>query len=292
MNHIITLVSSSPERPLQESHLEMVADGLQSRVVRTKWLTVGKAVDIFVVDAVSGEECRMLASRLAADQVDLFHTLDDGFRCKKLLIADMDNTMVVGETLDELAAHCGLKERIASITEQAMRGELNFQEALRERVAMLKGLSATALERTASAIEVMPGAELLIRTMKKNGAVCVLVSGGFTAFTLRVAAQLGFDLSHGNTLEIINGSLSGIVQEPILDHSLKLHYLKHYTSLYNLQASQTMAVGDGANDLPMLKYAGLGVGFHPKPILREQLDNCVLYGDLTCLLYAQGISGF
>lgn len=288
MKQIVTLVSSTPGQ-LQGKHVQLVQDFLHLQPLAVQWLAAEHAVDIFLAEHLSAEQRAVLLTGLAPDRIDCFFTLETERR-KKLLIADMDNTMIIGETLDDLADHCGLKEKIAAITEQAMRGELDFKAALRERVEMLRGLSAHALHETAEMIQVMPGARTLIATMTGHGARCVLVSGGFTTFTEHVARQLGFGESHGNFLEIADGRLTGKVGEPIIDFARKLYYLEKYAADCRLSFEQTLAVGDGANDLAMLRRAGLGVGYHPKPILREQLANCVMYGDLTTLLYAQGYS--
>lgn len=209
-------------------------------------------------------------------------------RRKKLLLADMDSTMVEEETLDELAAHAGLKDRIAAITARSMAGELDFKSALRERVGMLAGLPLSALEATARRVTYMRGGDVLIRTMRAHGARCVLVSGGFTFFTGKVAAHLGFDADFGNELLFDGDALSGKVREPIQDRGFKRDTLLAQAGTLGVDLAATIAVGDGANDLDMLALAGLGIGYHPKPLLVEALDNIVVHGDLTALLYAQG----
>jgi phosphoserine phosphatase len=157
---------------------------------------------------------------------------------------------------------------------------------------MLENLPEEALRVTLATIQPMPGAELLVATMRRHGARCVLASGGFTCFTEPVAVKLGFQVSHGNTLEIRAGRLTGKVCEPILDHHSKLSFLHHYREKYGLDVGQTLAIGDGANDLDMISAAGLGVGYHPKPYLKERVVNSIVYGDLTALLYAQGYGDF
>jgi len=286
MNQIVTLVSSAAGQ-LQKKYVQLVEDSLLQKSLAVNWLAHDNAVDIVFAEHLSVDQRELLLGVLAPDQIDCFFTLDTT-RKKKLLIADMDNTMIIGETLDDLADHCGLKEKVARITEQAMRGELDFKAALRERVEMLKGLSEHALHETARMIQIMPGAKTLIATMSAHGARCVLVSGGFTTFTEHVARQLGFQENQGNLLGIADGCLTGTVAEPIIDFARKLYFLEKYAADCGLSLEQTLAVGDGANDLAMLSRAGLGVGFHPKPILREHLANCVIFGDLTALLYAQG----
>jgi phosphoserine phosphatase len=292
MNCILTLVSSNCEQPLLSAHLEEVERCLPMKVVGSHWLSPGKAADLHLVDRPDGPARMVLKSFLAEDRIDFFIVSVDQTRQKKLLIADMDNTMVVGETLDELAAQCGLKEKIAVITDRAMRGELDFETALRTRVAMLADLPETALQATLATIQPMAGAELLVKTMRHHGAMCVLASGGFSCFTEPVATKLGFHVSHGNTLEIRAGRLIGKVSDPVLDHQSKLSFLQHYQKTCELDFSEILAVGDGANDLAMISAAGLGVGYHPKPFLKERVENNILYGDLTALLYAQGYGEF
>ncbi len=292
MNCILTLVASGSKRPLLSNHLKEVEQCLAVKVLGSHWLSPDKAADLKLAAWPDGAARLDLESMLARNKIDFFIVPDDGTRQKKLLVADMDNTMVVGETLDELAAQSGVKEKIAAITDRAMRGELDFQAALRTRVAMLKDLPEIALQATLAAIKPMAGAETLVKTMRHHGARCVLASGGFSYFTEPIAAKLGFHVSHGNILEIQAGLLTGKVREPILDHQSKLSLLQHYQATYGLDSTETLAIGDGANDLAMISAAGLGVGYHPKPFLKERVENNILYGDLTALLYAQGYEKF
>ncbi len=226
---------------------------------------------------------------LAADKIDLFINPAEGRR-KKLLLADMDSTIVEGETLDDMAAFAGIKDQIAAITARAMNGELDFHAALKERVGLLKGLPTEALQKTLDHTVVNPGARTLVHTMRKQGATCVLVSGGFTFFTGAIAEKVGFDHNHGNTLGIDGEQLSGAVIPPILDKFAKVEFLDLYTGNLDINASEVMTIGDGANDLPMLKKAGLGVGYHAKPSVAAELKNLIIYGDLAAALYAQGYS--
>jgi phosphoserine phosphatase len=207
---------------------------------------------------------------------------------KRLLLADMDSTIVTTETLDELAAFAGLKDKVAAITARAMNGELDFKAALRERVGMLAGLPVSALEATWAETRLMPGAEALVRTMRAHGAHCALVSGGFTFFTGRVAERVGFHAHFSNTLEIAEGRLTGKVAEPILDKDAKLATLKRLAAELGLPLSAALTVGDGANDLPMLQSAGLGVAFRAKPVVAAAARARVEHADLRALLYAQG----
>ncbi|MGB3226241.1 MAG: phosphoserine phosphatase SerB, partial [Desulforhopalus sp.] len=269
MNCILTLVSSDNKKPLLEKHLKAVERCLSIKNTESRWLSPDKAADLHLMDKPVGPARIQLESLLAEDRIDFFVIANIHKRKKRLLVADMDNTMIEGETLDELAAQCGLKVQIAQITELAMRGEIDFKTALQNRVEMLKDLSERALQKTLAAIRPMPGAELLISTMRRHGAKCVLVSGGFTCFTKPIAAKLGFHANHGNTLEIRDGRLTGRVYDPILDHQAKLSFLQHYQAASGLDSTDILAIGDGANDLAMIQAAGLGVGYHPKPYLKE-----------------------
>ncbi|WP_162247210.1 MULTISPECIES: phosphoserine phosphatase SerB [unclassified Caulobacter] len=210
-------------------------------------------------------------------------------RRKRLLIADMDSTIINVECLDELADFAGVKEQVSEITERAMRGELAFEGALRERVGMLKGLGVEAL-RTCydQRVRLNPGAEILVRTMARNGARCALVSGGFTFFTSRVAEAAGFHLNRANTLIELDGVLTGHVGDPILGKEAKLAALQEETAALGLTPADALAVGDGANDLAMIEAAGLGVAYRAKPIVAAEADAKVDHTDLTTLLYFQG----
>jgi len=210
-------------------------------------------------------------------------------RRKKALIADMDSTLIEQECIDELAAEAGVGDRVAEITERAMRGEVEFESALRERVALLKGLPETIIQEVLSQrITLMPGGRELIATMKASKAYCALVSGGFTQFTSKISSILGFDEHRANSFQIENGLLTGSVIPPILGRDAKVSALQEVAEKNNLTNADIMAVGDGANDLGMLKLAGPGVALHAKPIVAEQARFRVDHGDLTALLYIQG----
>ncbi|MGI4797779.1 MAG: phosphoserine phosphatase SerB, partial [Janthinobacterium lividum] len=211
-----------------------------------------------------------------------------GNRRKRLLIADMDSTIVVGETLDELAHFAGVGDRVAAITARAMAGEIDFKGALRERVALLEGLNLAALEQTWAATRMMPGAHELVATMRRHGATTALVSGGFTFFTARVAAALGFDENRANTLLDDGAKLLGRVEEPILDRTSKLESLRELAAIYGLSTDDCLAVGDGANDLDMIQAAGLGVAYHAKPIVAAAARVRIDHGNLRALLFMQG----
>ncbi len=210
-------------------------------------------------------------------------------RRKKLLIADMDSTIIQQECIDEMADVLGLKPRIAAITERAMRGELPFEDALRERLALLAGISEAQLQEVYERrVTLMPGARELVATMTANGARTALVSGGFTFFTSRVAAAVGFAENHANTLEVVDGKLTGRVVGPILGREAKLANLERLRADLGLTTAETLAVGDGANDLDMIRAAGLGVAYRAKPIVAVEAHAAITHGDLTALLYLQG----
>jgi phosphoserine phosphatase len=209
-------------------------------------------------------------------------------RRKRLLVADMESTMIKNEMLDELADFLGLRERIAGITARAMNGELDFAAALNERVALLKGLPVARLDEAARRIRYTPGGATLVATMKRHGAACALVSGGFTHFTGLVKQALGFDSDAANVLKHDGRTLAGTVELPILGKEAKLATLDRLCAARGLQAGAALTVGDGANDLPMLKAAGLGVAFHAKPVVAAEVSARIDHGDLTALLYLQG----
>jgi phosphoserine phosphatase len=210
-------------------------------------------------------------------------------RQKRMLIADMDSTMIGQECIDELAAEAGIGPRVAEITARAMNGEIDFEGALRERVGLLAGLDAGVIDKVlATRITYTPGGRALVATMKANGGHCVLVSGGFTNFAAKVAADLGFDAHQANTLLIEGGKLTGKVAEPILGREAKVEALTRVAAAQGIALDQVMAVGDGANDLGMLGLAGAGVALHAKPSVAAQCDIRINHGDLTALLYIQG----
>ena len=211
------------------------------------------------------------------------------FRRKKVLLADMDSTLIQQECIDELADQAGVGEKVADITARAMRGELEFDSALRERVGLLTGLSESIFDKVIkNRITLMPGGKELVATMKANGAYCALVSGGFVQFTSKIAEVLGFDENRANTFEIEGGKLTGNVITPILGKEAKVEALNDVTKKLGLTAEDVIAVGDGANDLGMLELAGSGVALHAKPIVAEQAQFKINHADLTALLYMQG----
>ena len=209
-------------------------------------------------------------------------------RRKAILIADMDSTIITSESLDELAILAGIGEQVASITRRSMAGELDFETALDERVAMLAGKPKELIDQIIADSKLTDGARLLVQTMRAHGAFCYLVSGGFDILTGPIAAKCGFHDHHANHLDIDATSFVGTVQKPVLDRAAKVTYLKHYCQHHNVDMTATASIGDGANDLGMLEQAGFGVAFHGKPILREKVGLQLNHTDLTGLLYLQG----
>jgi phosphoserine phosphatase len=282
MRQILTLIAARGSAQLMPEAVRRVR--AEIRGGSSDELSPGEAVAIALDEAPD-----IAAVRAALDgaAIDAIVTPAVGRR-KQMLVADMDSTIVTGETLDELADFAGLKDRIAAITARAMNGELDFKAALRERVAMLRGLRLDALERTWERVRLTPGARELVATMRAHGAQAALVSGGFSFFTGRVAALCGFDLHRSNTLLDDGAALTGRVAEPILDRDTKLSTLTALAADRGLPLSATLAVGDGANDLDMLGAAGLGVAFHAKPTVAAAAQVRVDHADLRALLFVQG----
>ena len=288
MSHVLTLVAPAGALPSRSvSRVRAALQGIGASVGTPDWLAPGEAADI-PFDGLASEQADAAArGALGGEAVDVIAQPTESRR-KRLLLADMDSTIVTSETLDELAAFAGLKDRIAAITKRAMDGELDFIQALAERVGMLAGLPVSALERTWEATEMTPGAAELVATMRAAGAHCVLVSGGFTFFTARVAERLGFHAHNSNTLLTRDGKLTGRVADPVLDRHAKLATLKRVAAELGLPLSAALAVGDGANDLDMIRAAGLGVAFRAKPIVAAAARAKVDHSDLRALLFAQG----
>lgn len=250
------------------------------------WLDPGVAAE-FAVETMPANRWDVWEA-MQALKVDLVIQPAEGRR-KRMLIADMDSTMIEQECIDELADEAGVGPRVAAITARAMNGELDFEAALKERVGLLKGLPVGVIDEVlAHRITLMSGGPALLATMKANGAYCALVSGGFTAFTGRIAAILGFDENRANTLLIADGALTGEVAQPILGKAAKVTALQDIAAKLGITLAQALAVGDGANDLGMLGLAGTGVALHAKPSVAAQCDVRVNHGDLTALLYLQG----
>ncbi|WP_366655154.1 phosphoserine phosphatase SerB [Fodinicurvata sp. EGI_FJ10296] len=303
MTHVLTLIAGVSKRSLTDALIDdagRVLATLGARAGAPVILSQGRAVDIpFEMGDAAAEASlpsggsldanavRTALSATAVEGVDLAVIPADGRR-KGLLIADMDSTIVTGETLDDLAELAGIGDAVADITRRAMNGEIGFEGALRERVAMLKGRSTDLIEQVIERMTLTPGAEALVATMRSHGARCVLVSGGFTVFTGHVAELAGFDADFGNTLIMSHGSFSGTVGEPILGRDAKLSTLQAECEARNLDTSSAIAVGDGANDLAMIQAAGMGIAFHAKPSVKAAAPIVIDHADLTSLLYLQG----
>jgi len=282
MSHIVILAAARQAGPLTQADAARAQDFCAGQ--HLTWLAPEQACEFIVKAPPDQDQLKLILDHKATD---ILVTKFRGRR-KALLVADMDSTIVTAETLDELAELAGLGPAIAAITARSMNGELDFAAALTERVAMLKGLPLSLLERTWQTITYTPGARTLIATMRAHNATTALVSGGFTYFTARVAAALGFDIHRANTL-LDNGSeLTGEVQKPILDRDAKRATLMELAEKRGLKRAATLAVGDGANDLAMMEEAGLGIAYRPKPIVAAKIRNQIAHTDLRSLLFAQG----
>ncbi|MBO6949829.1 MAG: phosphoserine phosphatase SerB [Rhodospirillales bacterium] len=289
MQSVLTLIA--PEAAPLSAHIvgevRAALNTLGAETAQPVWLCDTIAADI-AFELVADDQAEAAARAVTGDApVDVI-AQDASMRRKSLLLADMDSTIVTTETLDDLAAHIGIKDEIAAITARAMNGELDFKEALRERVGRLAGLSTDALASAYDEVELSKGAEILVRTMAKNGAHCVLISGGFRYFTSRIRERCGFHEDLSNDFVIENDKLTGQVTEPILDKDVKLETLIKRATEHGLALAETLSVGDGANDLPMLKAAGLGVAYRGKPSVRAEAPARLDHADLTGILYAQG----
>lgn len=284
---VATLVANPSNPVLSPEIAERAAGAVKASGLY--WLADGVACDIVLADGSDGQvaEANLLAV-IAGNPIDLV-IQEQETRRKKMLIADMDSTMIGQECIDELAAEVGLKEKVAAITARAMNGEIAFEPALRERVTLLKGLPISVVDEViAKRITLTPGGPELIATMKAKGYYTALVSGGFTVFTSRIAATLGFDENRANILLEESGLLSGHVAEPILGKQAKVDALNDIAARLGISPQDAIAVGDGANDLGMLHLAGSGVALHAKPTVAAEADMQINHGDLTALLYIQG----
>ncbi len=282
-NYIITLMTE-PEHSLSIEEVEALANALGATEV--EWTVPPLACDLSLT-------CAVVLPYMPAD-LHLPPFIDIvlqplAHRRKKLLIADMESTIIRNEFLDELAEFVGKKAEVSAITARAMNGELDFEAALNARVALLAGLPESVLDEVWTRVEYMPGAHALLAGMRAEGAYTMLVSGGFDVFAARVAAALGFDEYRANRLEIINGTLTGRVIPPVLGKEAKEAALRETCAARGILLEETLAVGDGANDVPMLVSAGLGVAYHAKPMVREAAHHRINHCDLRALLWMQGI---
>lgn len=290
MHYVLTVIGDPASRPLSPALIDAArcaVDNSFGSAGDVDWLAEGIACDI----AFEGKEPTitqaLVREALGVAPLDLAIQPAEGRR-KKLLVADMESTIIRQEMLDELAEVAGIHEQIAEITALAMAGELDFEAALRERVNLLKGMPAETLDAAAERMTLMPGAKALVATMRAGGAYCALVSGGFTCFTGRIREACGFDEDRANRLEIAGGKMTGQVLDPVLGRAAKLRALVELSTQRGLVPNDACAVGDGANDLDMLGAAGLGVAFYGKPKVRAAAHYRVDHGDLTALLYMQG----
>jgi phosphoserine phosphatase len=290
MRHVLSLIAAKSKSPLSTADVERARgalDAIGAGSGEPRWLASDEACDIPISD--EAQMMRAAVRTALGDRPIDVNIVAEDFRRKRLLLADMDSTMIGQECIDELAGEVGLREKVAAITERAMRGEIAFEPALRERVALLKGLSVDVVEKVlAERISITPGATVMVATMREHGARTVLVSGGFTAFVEPIGKRIGFHETRANSLMSDSGVFTGAVSEPILGAGAKERTQAELAAQLKLDRLETLAVGDGANDSGMIREAGLGVGFRPKPALRAIADATIDHGDLTALLFLQG----
>ena len=291
MDGVVTLLADPAKADLDAGTIAAAAQALGDAGASpgpVDWLAPGIAADLPFAGVSTSIAQASVEATLADRPIDVVTQRTGESRRKKLLIADMDSTIVIGETLDEIAAQAGVGEAVAAITARAMNGEIAFDTALRERVGLLTGRPARLLDDVASRMRPTPGAEILVRTMRRHGAHCLLISGGFTDFTDRIRDRLGFHAAEGNRLIVEDGVITGEVGNPIIGKERKLEALGETIAALGLTRADALAVGDGANDLPMLQAAGLGVAFRGKPVVRDNAPARIDHCDLTALLYLQG----
>lgn len=287
-SYVLTLIGNAGSAPLEPVHIERVCQRLAT-TGRVDWLAEKEACDLFFDSPLSAVDITGQArDALSGTAFDTVCTSIEGRR-KKLLVSDMDSTVINQECIDELGDAIGLGSRIREITAAVVRGDMSFSDALRKRMALMKGMERCLLISVyEERISLKAGARTLVQTMRRHGAFCILVSGGFSFFTRRIAERIGFHDHQGNKLAFEDGKLTGEVLEPILGRSAKLNTLTRLCDEKGLEPSDVLAVGDGANDIKMIKAAGIGVAFHGSDSLRKQANACIDHGDLTALLYIQG----
>jgi phosphoserine phosphatase len=287
MIHVVCLIADPERMPLDRATVVILERTLGATA---RWLAPEAACELLLEHHDPAEIRARIAAALAPELPQDVVVLPAAGRRKRLLVSDMDSTMITVECIDELADYLGVKPEVSAITRRAMDGELDFVAALRARVALLEGLPVRVFDEVfRERVRLMPGARTLVQTMRSWGARTALVSGGFAPFVERVRAAIGFDLAQANRLESLNGHLSGHLLGPIRGPQSKLALLRQLTRVLRLQPTATLALGDGANDLPMLGAAGLGVAFRPTPPVAQRAPVIIRWGDLTALLYLQGV---
>jgi phosphoserine phosphatase len=287
MSAIVCLIADPARAPLERAAVATLCRALAGT---ERWLAEAEACELLVAGNGREDILARVAAALPAPPYDVA-VLPAAARRKRLLVSDMDSTMITVECIDELADYLGVKPEVSAITRRAMNGELDFVAALRARVALLEGLPVEVFDEVfRERVRVMPGARTLVRTMRAWGARTALVSGGFVPFADKVRAAIGFDIAQANRLETLNGRLTGRLLGPVRSPRSKLALLRQLTRVLRLRPAETLAVGDGANDLPMLEAAGLGVAFRPSPAVAALAPATVRWGDLTALLYLQGVA--
>jgi len=289
-SYVLTLIGDAETNPLKLDHIEKVCEHLALRGKQV-WLAEEEACDVFIKSSLTaGDIGARVRDTLSGASIDVNCSVLDG-RQKKLLISDMDSTIINQECIDELGDAFGVGDHIREITAEVVDGHISFAKALRQRLALMKGLDHSLLEKIYDErISLMDGARILVQTMRQNGAYCILVSGGFSFFTQRIAERVGFHEHQANELIFENGRLTGHVHEPVLGRTAKLETLNRLCEVHNLKPWEVLAVGDGANDIKMIEAAGLGVAFYGSGALKKQASAHVDNGNLTALLYFQGYS--
>jgi phosphoserine phosphatase len=287
-SYVLTLIGNMESMPLEPVHIERVYRRLAT-TGETDWLAEREACDLFIDSLLSAVDIAEQArDALSGTAIDTVCTSIEGRR-KKLLISDMDSTVIDQECIDELGDAIGVGSQIREITVAVVNGDISFSDALRKRLALMIGMERRLLKSVyEERISLKAGARTLVQTMRHHGAFCILVSGGFSFFTRRIAERIGFHDHQGNELAFEDGKLTGKVLEPILGRSAKLNTLRSLCDEKGLEPSDVLAVGDGANDIKMIEAAGLGVAFHGSDSLRKQANARIDHGDLTALLYIQG----
>ncbi len=287
-SYVLTLIGNMAAAPLESVHIERVSRSLAT-TGEVDWLADREACDLFIESSLSAADIvEQARDALSGTAIDAVCTSIEGRR-KKLLISDMDSTVINQECIDELGDAIGVGSRIREITAAVVDGDISFSDALRKRMVLMKGMERGLLESVyEERISLQSGARTFVQTMRRHGAFCILVSGGFSFFTRRIAARIGFHDHQGNQLAFADGKLTGEVLEPILGRSAKLTTLTRLCAEKGLEPSNVLAVGDGANDIKMIEAAGLGVAFHGSDSLRKRASACIDHGDLTALLYIQG----